>query len=161
MASEIQITHPLSMTPDAPSVQKVAEAASIRALRQQAEQLLPQRLAALAGQHGFQYRRRDRQTSEKPLGSCDQSGHIVLNLYLMQLPWDCIDYVLLHELVHTKVFRHGPDFWRVMEQELPTGERESGAESAIIGRFCMVRGSRLWHNSRIWRFRLENQRLPA
>jgi predicted metal-dependent hydrolase len=37
----------------------------------------------------------------------------------MQLPWDCIDYVLLHELTHTKVMRHGSVFWEAMAAVLP------------------------------------------
>jgi predicted metal-dependent hydrolase len=51
-------------------------------------------------------------------GSCDQHRNIVLNLFLIQLPWEQIDYVLLHELTHTEVLRHGPDFWRAMERVL-------------------------------------------
>ena len=52
-------------------------------------------------------------------GSCDQQHNIVLNLFLMQLPWELIDYVLVHELAHTQVLRHGPDFWQLMERLLP------------------------------------------
>jgi hypothetical protein len=37
----------------------------------------------------------------------------------MQLPWQLIDYVLLHELTHTTILRHGPDFWRALEAVLP------------------------------------------
>ena len=37
----------------------------------------------------------------------------------MQLPWALIDYVLLHELSHTKALHHGPDFWKVFEAVLP------------------------------------------
>ena len=32
----------------------------------------------------------------------------------MQLPWELIDYVILHELTHTVVLRHGPDFWSAL-----------------------------------------------
>ena len=52
-------------------------------------------------------------------GSCDQHTNIILNIFLMQLPWECIDYVLLHELTHTNVLHHGPDFWLAMTQVLP------------------------------------------
>ena len=37
----------------------------------------------------------------------------------MQLPWNLIDYVLLHELTHTNILRHGPDFWQALEAVLP------------------------------------------
>jgi len=52
-------------------------------------------------------------------GSCDSHQNIVLNLYLMQLPWECIDYVLLHELTHTQILRHGAPFWDAMGKLLP------------------------------------------
>lgn len=122
-AGEILITHPAALQPLDPAVQSVAEAASIRALRAQAKQLLPQRLADLATTHGFTYRSVSIKQLKSRWGSCDQQRNIVLNLFLMQLPWESIDYVLLHELVHTEVLRHGPDFWQVMERVLPGAKR--------------------------------------
>jgi predicted metal-dependent hydrolase len=100
-------------------IQKVAEAASIRALRQQAESLLPQRLASLADKYNFQYKSVAIKRLKGRWGSCDQATNITLNLFLMQLPWDLIDYVLLHELTHTEILRHGPTFWQAMAEKLP------------------------------------------
>lgn len=117
-ANQVVVTH-AQLETHATDIQKVAEAASIRALRAQAEKLLPQRLADLASVHGFTYKSVKIKQLKSRWGSCDQHQNIVLNLFLMQLPWHCIDYVLLHELVHTKVLRHGPDFWREMEAVLP------------------------------------------
>ena len=37
----------------------------------------------------------------------------------MQLPWHLIDYVMLHELTHTKVMQHGAPFWRELELHVP------------------------------------------
>jgi predicted metal-dependent hydrolase len=118
-ASEVTITHPPQLLVTDPRVQKIAEAASIRALRSQAEQLLPGRLRQLADRHGFQYHSVAVKRLKSRWGSCDQHRDIVLNLFLMQLPWECIDYVLLHELVHTEILRHGPDFWETLRQALP------------------------------------------
>jgi predicted metal-dependent hydrolase len=118
-ATEVIISHPAALAISSPYVQTAAEAASVRALRQQAEALLPQRLAKLAAMHGFQYRSVAVKRLKSRWGSCDAQGQIILNLFLMQLPWSCIDYVLLHELTHTRVLRHGPDFWKVMRLLLP------------------------------------------
>ena len=60
-------------------------------------------------------------------GSCDSKRNIVLNLYLMELPWELIDYVLFHELTHTEVLRHGPDFWSAMKRVLPDVQRRRKA----------------------------------
>jgi len=115
----IIISYPTTELFDSLDVQRVAREACIRALRRQAEQLLPQRLASLAAVHGFSYSDVSAKRLKSRWGSCDQHGHIVLNLFLMQLPWDLIDYVLLHELTHTRILRHGPDFWQAMAEVLP------------------------------------------
>jgi len=121
-AGEVVITYPGSIEARDPSVQKLAKTAAARALRSQAESLLPQRLALLAGKYDFDYRSVAVKQLKGRWGSCDSQKNIVLNLYLMQLPWDLIDYVLLHELTHTRILRHGPDFWRAMEAVLPNAK---------------------------------------
>jgi predicted metal-dependent hydrolase len=117
--SLVVVKHPPALLASSAEVQAVAREAGVRALRRQAEQLLPQRLATLATRHGFSYRAVSIKRLKGRWGSCDQRGNIVLNLFLMQLPWPLIDYVLLHELTHTKVLRHGPDFWSAMSAVLP------------------------------------------
>ncbi len=115
----VLVSYPPGLAANDPAAQKAARDASIRALRAQAKQLLPQRLAALAEAHGFNYSSVDIKQLKRRWGSCDQNKAIVLNLFLMQLPWEYIDYVLLHELVHTRIMRHGPDFWRAMAELQP------------------------------------------
>ncbi len=115
----VTIRHPSKLPASDQAVQAAAQRACIRALRSQAEQLLPQRLQALAASHGFSYSMVSVKRLKGRWGSCDQHQNIVLNLFLMQLPWELIDYVLLHELLHTRVMRHGPDFWKVMATLTP------------------------------------------
>lgn len=117
--TEVIITHPATQLSSDAMVQAAATRASIRALRRQAEKLLPIRLEELAQKHGFRYRNVVIKHLKTRWGSCDQHKNIALNLYLMQLPWQLIDYVLLHELTHTRVMRHGPAFWQTMEQIEP------------------------------------------
>ena len=117
--NEIIIRLPSGTTYETNQAQLTAKKASVKALRQQAEQLLPKRLQLLAEKHDFNYKSVQVKQLKSRWGSCDSHKNIVLNLYLMQLPWECIDYVLLHELVHTNVLRHGPDFWAAMEEVLP------------------------------------------
>lgn len=117
--TEIIITIPPELQSRHPKVQQAATKAAIRALRAQAEQLLPIRLGELAEKHGFSYSSVSIRHLKTRWGSCDQRRNIILNLFLMQLPWQLIDYVLLHELTHTKVMQHGPKFWQAMEQVMP------------------------------------------
>jgi predicted metal-dependent hydrolase len=121
--NEIEITYPTALGVGHPSVQKAAHVASIRALRKEAEQLLPIRLRQLAEQEGFGYSSVGIKLLKSRWGSCSAQQEITLNLFLMQLPWHLIDYVLLHELTHTKVMRHGAPFWQELERHAPHAKR--------------------------------------
>lgn len=120
---EVIITHPARLTYDNPEVQQAAQSACWRALRSEAMQLLAPRLRQLAEQHGFAYRSINVKRMKSRWGSCDQKKNIVFNLFLIQLPWDCIDYVILHELAHTRAMNHGPDFWQALETVLPNAKQ--------------------------------------
>lgn len=119
VGTEIRVSRPTGMATTHPSVQKIAQKAGIRALRQQSESLLPQRLSRLAEQYGFTYGSVSVRQLKGRWGSCDNKQNIVLNLFLMQLPWQLIDYVLLHELTHTKHLNHGTDFWDEFQKHEP------------------------------------------
>lgn len=121
--TDIFITHPLKTSSSHPDVQAVAQRAAIRALRSEAEQVLPKRLRDLAGQYDMEFKSVTIKQLTSRWGSCDQNKDIALNLFLMQLPWSLIDYVLVHELVHTKHLHHGEDFWRTLEGLIPDAKK--------------------------------------
>lgn len=109
--TEVIIRLPLNKEPGDSDVQAVVQAAAIRALKLEAKLLLPQRLAALAKQHDFTYHSVTIKQLKTRWGSCSSNKDIALNCFLMQLPWELIDYVILHELVHTRILAHGQPFW--------------------------------------------------
>lgn len=118
-ANEVRISYPSLYVAADHDVQQAAQKASIRALRKEAEALLPQRLRALSAQTGLQFTTVTVKQLKSRWGSCTSHREITLNLFLMQLPWHLIDYVLVHELTHTKVMQHGAPFWNEMERHLP------------------------------------------
>jgi predicted metal-dependent hydrolase len=102
-----------------PVVQKSAGQIAERALKLEASKLLPQRLAKLASERGYKFRRVVIKKMVSRWGSCSSHSVIALNYFLMQLPWEMIDYVLIHELVHTKHLNHSPAFWDEFEKAYP------------------------------------------
>jgi predicted metal-dependent hydrolase len=49
-------------------------------------------------------------------GSCSCSDHIVINFNVALLPERLRDYLLLHELVHTKIPNHEEEFWQELNR---------------------------------------------
>jgi predicted metal-dependent hydrolase len=53
-------------------------------------------------------------------GSCNRrAGRIWLNLELARKPFECLEYVLVHEMVHLSVSNHGEAFKAKMNLHLP------------------------------------------
>ncbi len=105
--------------PSGQDPQTAAERVALKALKKESEALLPQRLKYLADKHGFEYDQVKIAKMRSRWGSCSSQKLITLNCYLIQLPWHLIDYVLLHELTHTKVMAHNEDFWNILSTFLP------------------------------------------
>ncbi|WP_339107634.1 SprT family zinc-dependent metalloprotease [Thioclava sp. GXIMD4216] len=74
------------------------------------------------------------QEMEKRWGSCASHGEIVLNPHLIKAPQECIDYVILHELVHLKHHNHGPEFWATLSAADPDWERKKQRLDADVER---------------------------
>lgn len=55
-------------------------------------------------------------------GSYSSTGRLTLNLALIKVPKECIDYVIIHELCHFKEKHHGPKFWRLLNRLMPDFE---------------------------------------
>lgn len=121
--NEVIITLPYGEFINGTKVQDKIISTSKKALNLEATQLLPQRLEQLASKHGFDYRSVSIKQLKTKWGSCSQHKDITLNYYLIQLPWELIDYVLLHELVHTEHMNHGQDFWQKFESILPNAKQ--------------------------------------
>lgn len=86
--------------------------------RQDARRRLVDRLNHLAGKYGFQYNRVFIKNQKTRWGSCSAQNNINLNVNLVRLPQELIDYTILHELVHTRIKNHGQRFWDQLDRLL-------------------------------------------
>lgn len=96
--------------------QKYLENVLVGIYRYEAKKILPPRMNELALKNGFQYNKITIRNNKRNWGSCSSKNNISLNLQMMKLPDELIDYVLLHELVHTKIKNHGPQFWAKLDE---------------------------------------------
>ena len=92
--------------------------------REDAREVLCRRLTELATEHDFEYAKVSIRKQKTRWGSCSSQNNISLNQSLLHLPDDLIDYVLLHELTHTRVKDHSPSFWDELEKVCPSAKEK-------------------------------------
>jgi predicted metal-dependent hydrolase len=108
------IKKPASPRRTAPSPQTLesrANAAKMKILKKQAADYLPYRLAFLAQKYGFTYTLGKLGLRTTRWGSCTSKKVISLNIALMKVSKPLQDYVLIHELCHTRHLNHSKNFW--------------------------------------------------
>ncbi|MCE5249658.1 M48 family metallopeptidase [bacterium] len=84
----------------------------------EAARKLVRRLRELSIQHGLPFKKVTIRNQRTRWGSCSSKNSISLNMNLVKLPDDLIDYVLIHELVHTRIKNHSIDFWTEMNRHI-------------------------------------------
>lgn len=116
---QIIISLPHAKTLQDEQVVRIIRDTVVGALRIEAKSYLPKRLAFLAEKNGLSYQKVRFSHASGRWGSCSSSGTISLNIALMKLPFELIDYVLIHELSHTVHMNHSEAFWKVVESADP------------------------------------------
>ena len=97
--------------------------------REEAKRKLIARLNHLAGKYGFTYNGVFVRNQKTRWGSCSNKNNISLNMKIVRLPEELMDYVILHELAHTRVKNHSNDFWWVMNRLVGNGKAKSASLS--------------------------------
>src|SRR5581483_1655442 len=98
-----------------PELQKQVYKACEKALFLEAKSELPPRIEALSNKYDLPYNQLRVRKLISRWGSCSNNKNISLSSYLVQLPWELVDYVIIHELAHTRFLNHSRDFWQLVE----------------------------------------------
>lgn len=73
----------------------------------------------LAAQYGFRYASVRVTSARTRWGSCGRNGNISYSFRNAFLPAPAAEYIVLHELCHTRYFNHSANFWHELEGILP------------------------------------------
>lgn len=113
------LTVPFYMNPDEPVIRQAVREALLVIWRKEARHWLPGRIAQLAGTHQFQYGKVTFRHTTTRWGSCTARNDLNFSIQVMRLPDHLTDYLILHELCHTRQKNHQTPFWQLLESVCP------------------------------------------
>ena len=73
------------------------------------------RVKYLAKKYRFKHNKISIKMMKSRWGSCSYKNNININILIDYLPKKLQDYVILHELMHTKIKNHSKNFWSELE----------------------------------------------
>ncbi len=134
--NNVSLLFPMEEDVKSPLMQEKLKTAIEGVLRFEAKRYLPGRAAQLASSLGYTIKQVTVKNNKTNWGSCSGLKNINLNLNLMRLPDRVIDYIIVHELVHTVIPNHGAKFKATMTRYFPDiCEMEKELKKVKIGRF--------------------------
>lgn len=88
-------------------------------LKKESERLLIPYVQNLADETDYKVRDIRIKNMKSRWGSCSQDKIITLNQSLITIPAELTEYVIFHELAHTKHLNHSKEFWSEVEKFVP------------------------------------------
>lgn len=120
---KINVVYPTELNSNSKEVQSAVRKGIEKALKIEAKQYLPDKVIVLADKHRFKYNKLSLKNIKSRWGSCSRKNNINLSIHLMRLPDHLIDYVILHELVHTVHHNHSARFWDLLDDVTGSAKR--------------------------------------
>jgi predicted metal-dependent hydrolase len=96
-----------------------AEKAFVRWYKAQAMLQLFQRVMELSEKYDFTYKKIRISSARTRWGSCSSKGSLSFTWRLVMAPPEVLDYVIIHELVHTEIKNHSKAFWVRLGEFMP------------------------------------------
>lgn len=106
-------------------------------IRQRTKDLILPRVKFWSEKYGFVYSGVKITSARRRFGSCSGKNSLCFSAYLSLFPLSLVDYVIVHELCHTKHHNHSKDFYRLVESILPDWKVSHEAlKGAVIPEIC-------------------------
>ena len=102
--------------------------ADVERLRREARAYIPATLARLAKEHGFAYTSLRISSAHTRWGSCSSRNSISISLFVMLLPEHLREFIILHELCHTRHHNHSAAFHQLLNTHVGGKEKAYNRE---------------------------------
>lgn len=102
--------------------------AEAKELRNSARGYLPAAITRLANQHGFHYTSLRLSSARTRWGSCSGKNGISLSIFIMLLPEHLREFIILHELCHTRHHNHSEAFHALLDSLVQGKEKAFNRE---------------------------------
>lgn len=102
--------------------------AKAKELLNSARGYLPVTIARLAKEHGFHYTSLRLTTARTRWGSCSGKNGISLSIFIMRLPVHLREFIILHELCHTRHHNHSVAFHALLDSLVDGKEKALNRE---------------------------------
>ena len=90
-----------------------------RWIRHRARESFPALLTQISSSTGLSFNKMSVRSQKTRWGSCSRRGNISLNDQLLFLPAKTVEYLMIHELCHTRHLNHSKAFWALVESHCP------------------------------------------
>ncbi|MBN2521399.1 MAG: DUF45 domain-containing protein [Bacteroidales bacterium] len=115
-SGKINITFPERMDIRNMEIQQFIRKVIEETYRFEAKKYIPARVFKLAKTHGYSFGKITIRNSKTRWGSCSHKNNLSFSLHIMRLPDKLIDFIILHELAHTRVKNHSCHFWEELNR---------------------------------------------
>jgi predicted metal-dependent hydrolase len=100
-----------------------AREAFIHWYKVQARKLISERVSFHSRKDALAYQKIRISSARTRWGSCSARGTLSFTWRLVLAPLEVIDYVVVHELIHTQIRNHSPIFWQRVAEIMPDYKR--------------------------------------
>lgn len=117
--SKFKIVLPSTIEEIQPEIQKALDIF----YKLKAKEKISPRVEKWSEKTGLTYNQLRYQKMEKRWGSCSNKNNILINTEAIKLPYSLIDYLIVHELCHTKVKNHSKAFYAELSRHMSNWKR--------------------------------------
>lgn len=119
--TEVEFNHSrfkITTNSDNGDIQKEIKLAIDKFFHNKAIEKITPRLKKWSGKTGLTYNTLKFRKQDKRWGSCKPGNNIIINTEAVKLPYSLIDYLIIHELCHTKYKDHSKAFWSEVSKHI-------------------------------------------